>query len=151
MHTLMSPFSQMAYWKSFFHGNGYSQDQISDLTGKVVIVTGANSSIGFTTTVTLTAHGARVFLACHNQRRAQEAIEREKEEIKSKCPNSPTPRLEFLELDMNDMNITRQAAQEFLKKGLPLHILVNNSGIAGGPLELSADGIEIEFAINHMG
>ncbi|KAG0283098.1 hypothetical protein BGZ96_012532 [Linnemannia gamsii] len=49
------------------------------------------------------------------------------------------------------MNKTRQAAQEFVKKGLPLHILVNNSGIAGGPLGLSVDGIESEFAVNHMG
>lgn len=147
----MSPFSQFAYWKSFFHGDRYSHDQIPDLTGKVAIVTGANSGLGYATTVALAAHGAHVFLACRNQGRAQEAIDRAKEEIKLKYPNAPTPQLEFLELDMNDMNKTRQASQEFLRKRLPLHILVNNSGIAGGPLGLSADGIESEFAVNHMG
>ncbi|KAG9066661.1 hypothetical protein KI688_012569 [Linnemannia hyalina] len=58
-HTSMSPFSQIAYWKSFFQGDGYSHDQIPDLTGKVVIVTGANSGLGYATTVVPAAHGAR--------------------------------------------------------------------------------------------
>lgn len=147
----MSPYTQLAYWKSFFHGDGYSHDQIPDLASKVAIVTGANSGLGYATTVALAAHGARVFLACRSQSRAQEAIDRAKEEIRTKYPNAPSPQLEFLELDLGDMNKTRQAAQEFLKKNLPLHILVNNSGIVGGPLELSADGIESEFAVNHLG
>ncbi|KAF9148835.1 hypothetical protein BG015_009412 [Linnemannia schmuckeri] len=147
----MNPYTQLAYWKSFFHGDGYSHDQIPDLTGKVAIVTGANSGLGYATTVALAAHGAQVFLACRNQYRAQEAINRVKEEIKSKHLKASSPQLEFLELDLGDMNKAQQAAQEFLKKGLPLHILVNNSGIIGGPLELSADGIESEFAVNHMG
>ncbi|OAQ32835.1 NAD(P)-binding protein [Linnemannia elongata AG-77] len=147
----MSPYTQLAYWKSFFHGDGYSHDQIPDLASKVAIVTGANSGLGYATTVALAAHGARVFLACRNQSRAQEAINRVKEEIRTKYPNAPSPQLEFLELDLGDMNKTRQAAQEFLKKSLPLHILVNNTGIIGGTLELSADGVESEFAVNHMG
>ncbi|KAF9148834.1 hypothetical protein BG015_009411 [Linnemannia schmuckeri] len=144
----MSPFSQLAYWKSFFHGDDYSQDQIPTLSGKVAIVTGANSGIGFATTAALAARGARVFLACRSRGRAEKAINRAKEEIKAKYSHTPTPQLEFLELDMNDMNKARQAAQEFLKKRLPLYILVNNSG---GALELNADGVENEFAVNHMG
>ncbi|KAG0283100.1 hypothetical protein BGZ96_012534 [Linnemannia gamsii] len=147
----MSPYTQLAYWRSFFHGDGYSHDQIPDLTGKVAIVTGANSGLGYATTVALAAHGARVFLACRSKQRAQEAIVRAKEEIKTKYPKALAPQLEFLELDLGDMNKTQQAAQEFLTQGLPLHILVNNSGIVGGSLELSADGIESEFAVNHMG
>lgn len=147
----MSPYTQLAYWRSFFHEDGYSHDQIPDLTGKIAIVTGANSGLGYATTVALAAHGAQVFLACRSKQRAQEAIDRANEEIKIKYPKAPAPQLQFLELDLSDMNKTQQAAQEFLKKGLPLHILVNNSGIIGGSLELSADGIESEFAVNHMG
>ncbi|KAF9535902.1 hypothetical protein EC957_001547, partial [Mortierella hygrophila] len=49
------------------------------------------------------------------------------------------------------MNKSHLAAQEFLKKGLPLHILINNSGIMNCPFALSADGIETQFAVNHMG
>ncbi|KAF9132461.1 hypothetical protein BGW39_000098 [Mortierella sp. 14UC] len=150
----MSPYSQLAYWKSFFHGDGYSHDQIPDLTGKVAIVTGANSGLGYATTLALALHGAHVFLACRSRERALDAIERVKKEAKAKLPErfaTTEPRMEFLELDLGDLNKTCQAAQEFLKKGLPLHILVNNSGILGGPLELTADGIENEFGVNHMG
>ncbi|KAF8943881.1 hypothetical protein BGZ47_004926 [Haplosporangium gracile] len=124
---------------------------VPDLFGKVAIVTGANSGLGYATTVALAAHGSQDFLACRNQSRTQEAIDRAKEEIKSKHLNIPSPQFEFLELDLGDINKAQQAALEFLKKGLSLHILVNNSGIIGGFLELSPDGIESEFTVNHMG
>ncbi|KAG0376785.1 hypothetical protein BGX24_007228 [Mortierella sp. AD032] len=150
----MSPYSQLAYWKSFFHGDGYSHDQIPDLTGKVAIVTGANSGLGYATTLALASHGAHVFLACRSKERAQDAIERVRREAKEMFPMRfaiTDPKMDFLELDLSDMNKSREAAQEFLKKGLPLHILVNNSGILGVPLQLTVDGIEMEFAVNHMG
>ncbi|KAF9293387.1 hypothetical protein BGZ88_005455 [Linnemannia elongata] len=143
--------TQLAWWKTYLTPNKYSHDQIPDLSGKVAIVTGANSGLGYATTVALAAHGARVFLACRSQERAQEAIENATAEIKAKYPNAPTPQLEFLELDLNDMNKAHQASKEFLKKGLPLHILVNNSGIMNCPFALSTDGIETQFAVNHMG
>ncbi|KAG9066663.1 hypothetical protein KI688_012571 [Linnemannia hyalina] len=76
----------------------------------------ANSGLGYATTITLAAHGDRVFLACRNQSRPQEALERAKEEFKFRCSNSPTLQLEFVELDLGDMNKTRLAAQEILKK-----------------------------------
>ncbi|KAF9103356.1 hypothetical protein BGX29_003448 [Mortierella sp. GBA35] len=150
----MSPLTQLAFWKSFLHEDYYSHDQVPDLTGKVAIVTGANVGLGYATTVAMAGHGAHVFLACRNQQRAQDAIDKAKAEIKAKFPArfaTTEPLLDFVELDMNDLKKTRHSAQEWLKKGLPLHILVNNSGIYGGPLELSVDGIESEFAINHMG
>ncbi|KAG0045453.1 hypothetical protein BGZ90_008450, partial [Linnemannia elongata] len=143
--------TQFAWWKTYLTPKGYSHTKIPDLTGKVAIVTGANSGLGYATTVALAANGARVFLACRSRERAQEAIENARAEIKAKYPKAPTPQLEFLELDLNDMTKSSQAAQEFLKKGLPLHILVNNSGIMNCPYALSADGIETQFAVNHMG
>ncbi|KAF9086189.1 hypothetical protein BGX29_001535, partial [Mortierella sp. GBA35] len=143
--------TQLAFWKTFITPNRYSHDQIPDLTGKVAIVTGANRGLGYATTVALAAHGAHVFLACRNPERAADAIARAKAEIKETYPQAREPQLEFLELDLNDMNKCRQAGQEFLKKGLPLHILVNNSGIMMVPFALSADGIENQFAVNHMG
>ncbi|KAF9089257.1 hypothetical protein BGX29_012136 [Mortierella sp. GBA35] len=148
---MSTSFCQFAFWKTYVTPKRYSHDKIPDLTGKIAIVTGANSGLGYATTVALAAHGARVFLACRSQQRAQEAIDNAKAEIKAKYPNAPAPQLEFLELDLNDMTKSRQAAQEFLKKGLPLHILVNNSGIMNTPFGLSADGIETQFAVNHMG
>ncbi|KAF9547956.1 hypothetical protein EC957_007469 [Mortierella hygrophila] len=147
----MSPYTQAAFWKSLWQRDFFSHDQVPDLTGKVAIVTGANSGLGYATTVSLAAHGARVFLACRNKQRAQNAIERAKAEIKTKFPHAAAPQLDFLELDQGDLTKTKQSAQEFLKLGLPLHILVNNSGIYAGPLGLTADGIESEFGVNHMG
>ena len=109
--------SQLAWWRTYFTPNRYSHDQIPDLTGKV-----ANTGLGYATTVALAIYGARVFLACRNKQRAEDAIERAKAEIKAKYPNAPKdPQLEFLELDLNDMNKTYQAAKELLGKGLPLH------------------------------
>ncbi|KAF9547952.1 hypothetical protein EC957_007465 [Mortierella hygrophila] len=117
----INSWSQLAWWKTHFTPNRYSHDQIPDLTGKVAIVTGANTGLGYATTA-LAAHGAQ---------------------IKAKYPNSPKyPQLEFLELNLNDMNKTYQAVKEFLGKDLPLHILVDNSGIMDTPFGLSADGIE---------
>ncbi|KAI1314549.1 hypothetical protein EDD11_002024 [Mortierella claussenii] len=148
----MAMLSQLAFWKTFVTPDRFSHDQIPDLTGKVAIVTGANTGLGFESTVALAAHGAHVFLACRNQQRALDAITRAKEEIKKRYPQAPTePQLEFLELDLNDMRKSRESAKTFLAKGLPLHILICNSGIMMTPFELSADGIETQFAVNHMG
>ncbi|KAK3820020.1 MAG: hypothetical protein J3Q66DRAFT_281118 [Benniella sp.] len=141
-----------AYWKSFTHRPRYTHDDIPDLTGKVAIVTGANSGLGYATTVALAAKGAHVFLACRAMGKALEAIEKAKAEIKTKYPQfKGEPNFDFLALDLNDMKKCQHAAQEFLKRGLPLHILVNNGGIMTSPYALSADGIEQQFAVNHMG
>jgi NAD(P)-dependent dehydrogenase (short-subunit alcohol dehydrogenase family) len=56
-----------------------------------------------------------------------------------------------LALDLNDMNSCHRAAKKFLERGLPIHMLINNGGIMTSPYSLSADGIEQQFAVNHMG
>ncbi|KAF9356615.1 hypothetical protein BGX26_005005 [Mortierella sp. AD094] len=143
--------SQWKFWKTYFTPDRFSHDQIPDLTGKVAIVTGANTGLGYATTVALAANGARVFMACRNKERAMNAIERAKAEIKEKYPQASEPKLEFMELDLNDMKKTRQSARDFLAKNLPLHILVCNAAVSITPFELSADGIETQFAVTHTG
>ena len=141
-----------AYWKSFTQRPKFIQDDIPDLTGKVAIVTGANSGLGYATTVALASHGAHVFLACRSESKALEAIEKAKAEIKEKNPLlKGEPNLDFLALDLNDMKKCHHAGKQFLERGLPLHILINNGGIMTSPYELSADGVEQQFAVNHMG
>ncbi|KAK3838223.1 MAG: hypothetical protein J3R72DRAFT_402518 [Linnemannia gamsii] len=147
----MSSMTQLAYWKTYFTPNRYSNDLIPTQTGKVAIVTGANTGLGYATMVALAGHGAHVILACRSKERALDAIEKAKQDIKEKYPQALAPNLEFLELDLNDMSKCKKAAEEFLSKGLPLHLLVNNSGIMTTPFALSADGIEQQFAVNHMG
>lgn len=116
-------------------------------------MTGVNTGLGHVTAVSLAAHGAHVFLACRSREKALEAIEKAKVEIRRDFPKlraATNPKLEFLELDLNDLKKTRKSAQDLLDRGLPLHILINNSGMAGVPFELSTDGIEKVFAVRHV-
>ncbi|KAG0325228.1 hypothetical protein BGZ99_000943 [Dissophora globulifera] len=147
-----SSLTQLKWWKTFCSPDRFSYAQMPDLTGKIAIVTGANTGLGYATTVALAGCGARVFLACRNKQKAMDAIENAKKDIQEKYPQLiGEPKLEFLELDLNSLAKSRDAAKSFLAKNLPLHILVCNSGIMMTPFELSADGIETQFAVNHMG
>ncbi|KAF8938966.1 hypothetical protein EDD21DRAFT_374667 [Dissophora ornata] len=140
-----------AFWKTFFTSDRYSYNKIPVLAGKVAIVTGANAGIGFATTVGLASRGAHVIMACRSESKCLAAMIKIREEIKTRFPNAPKDvRLDFLELDMNDLSKVQASAQEFLKRGLPLHILINNAGIMGTPWELSADGVEQQFAVNYL-
>ncbi|KAI9233721.1 MAG: hypothetical protein BYD32DRAFT_373071 [Podila humilis] len=140
------------FWKTYFSSPHFTNDMIPDLTGKIAIVTGANGGVGYATTVALAAHGARVFMACRSEVRAKEAMDKIRQEIKRDYPRyRGEVKLDFLELDLGDLTKASQSAQTFLKQGLPLHILINNSGVAFTKDKLSADGIEYMFAVNHLG
>ncbi|OAV87996.1 hypothetical protein PTTG_08762 [Puccinia triticina 1-1 BBBD Race 1] len=114
----------------------WTADQIPDLHGRVAIVTGANSGIGYVTALELVRHGAKTYLACRDATRAKSAIEK----IKAIVPDSDP---QFLKLDITSLNSAHSAAQEFLKLEKRLDILVNNAGVAFAPYQLSEDGIEI--------
>ncbi|CAO3574592.1 unnamed protein product [Mortierella alpina] len=157
-------FQNPFFWKTYFSANKFSYNNIPNLHGKVAIVTGATGGLGYATVVALAAHGAHVFLACRNRVKAEEAIERAQADILQLQFDFPDavhecsfdgeknrPRLEFLELDLGEMRKCRAAATEFLERGLPLHILVNNGGVLHRDFELSEDGYEHHFAINHLG
>ncbi|CAO3572932.1 unnamed protein product [Mortierella alpina] len=138
------------YWKTYLNGPNFSTEQIPDLTSKVAIVTGANSGVGFETALALASHGAHVFLACRNRTKTLEAIERLERELAETAPHL-YPKLDFLLLDLSDLRSVAKAANEFLSKGMSLDILVNNAGLGLSPPTLSKDGIELLFAVNHMG
>ena len=104
---------QLKFWKTYFTPNHYSDKQIPNLTGKVAIVTGANTGLGYAATVSLAGNGAHVFLACRSQERAMDAIERAKNEIKKKFPNAAEPKLEFIALDLIDMQKFAEHNDEF--------------------------------------
>ncbi|KAF9317095.1 hypothetical protein BG003_001207 [Podila horticola] len=140
--VLSSFFKKTTFWKTYLKGPHYSHDKIPDLSGKVAVATGANTGLGYATMVTLGAHDAHVIAACLSEQRATEAIEKAKQEIRTKYPKAAEPKLEFLQLDLNDINNCAQAAKNFLNKGLPLHLLLNNSVIMNTPYALSAEGIE---------
>ncbi len=112
------------------------------LSGQVCIVTGANTGIGKVTATDLAAQGAHVFVACRNAQKGQATAGQITEETGSKT--------EFLQLDLADLASVRCAAETFLSRKLPLHILVNNAGLAGSRGQ-TQDGFEIAFGVNHLG
>ncbi|KAH9253059.1 hypothetical protein BASA81_008965 [Batrachochytrium salamandrivorans] len=122
----------------------FAVSSIPDLSGRVYIVTGGNSGIGYETCLELSKKGAHVFMASRSEERAAAAIKLIKETV-------PSAKVEFLNLQLADLKQVRSAAETFLAKGYPLDVLVNNAGIMASPFKLSVDGIEEQFATNHMG
>lgn len=119
-------------------------EQIPDLTGKVAIVTGANSGIGKETAKVLLAHGAKVYIAARNQAASQEAIRQLKQETGNEAI--------FLKLDLSDLKAIKASAKEFLSKETQLHILLNNAGVMVPSIELvTADGYDLQFGTNVLG
>ncbi|XP_076339672.1 WW domain-containing oxidoreductase [Tachypleus tridentatus] len=115
-----------------------------DLSGKVAIVTGSNSGIGFETARSFAFHGAEVVLACRNEAKAQQAIE----DIKTERPQA---KLHYLHLDLASLKSVQVFSQQFQFLGLPLHILVLNAGVFGLPHSLTEDELEITFQVNYLG
>jgi retinol dehydrogenase-12 len=114
------------------------------LNGKVALVTGANSGIGRVTARELALNGHHVFLACRSVERAQAVVD----EIAQL--SSGTAKVEVLPLDLGDFASIRRCAESFLERGLPLHLLIANAGIAGNKGR-TASGFEMTFGTCHMG
>jgi NAD(P)-dependent dehydrogenase (short-subunit alcohol dehydrogenase family) len=114
----------------------------ANLTGKVALVTGSNTGIGRVTAAELARAGAHVFMACRSAARTAPVADEIRRETGSE--------VEFLELDLASLASVRSCAEAFLRRDLPLHILVNNAGLAGRR-GLTADGFELTFGTNHLG
>ncbi|KAL2918554.1 hypothetical protein HK105_201955 [Polyrhizophydium stewartii] len=113
------------------------------LAGKVAIVTGASAGLGKVTALELARKGAHVFLVGRSEAKTQAVLD----DIKRETGSS---KVEMLLADFLDLPTVEAAADKFLARGLPLDILVNNAGIMHAPFELSKQGIESQFAVNHF-
>jgi NAD(P)-dependent dehydrogenase (short-subunit alcohol dehydrogenase family) len=109
-----------------------------DLSGRNVIVTGGHVGLGLETTRALAGAGASVVVGTRNPDRAAPALE-------------GIERVEVAALDLLDPASIDAFAVRYRDSGRPLHILVNNAGIMGGPLVRDARGYEAQFATNHLG
>jgi retinol dehydrogenase 12 len=116
---------------------------IGDLDGRTFLVTGANSGIGRETALELAARGARVILAGRSEAKTRPVMD----EIVSQTGNGG---LEFLALDLGDLASVRRCADEFLSSGEPLHVLINNAGLAG-KRGMTESGFEVTFGTNYVG
>ena len=118
---------------------------IPDLHGRVGVVTGANSGLGYEIALELARHGGHVVLACRDESRGEEALAR----IQNEAAGSS---LQLSLLDLADLASVRKFADTFLAERGALDILVNNAGVMALPQRrTTADGFEMQFGINHLG
>jgi NAD(P)-dependent dehydrogenase (short-subunit alcohol dehydrogenase family) len=121
----------------------WTQEDIPDLTGKVVVVTGANSGLGFESTKELAKHGATIVMAVRNMEKGEKA----RADILNKVPGA---RLDLMKLDNSNLNAVRAFAEEFKQKYDRLDILLNNAGLMAIPRQETADGFEMQLGVNHL-
>ncbi len=112
-----------------------------NISGKTILVTGANTGIGRITAEELARRGAHVVLAARSRERTQPVLD---------AIAAAGGSAEFLELDLGDLGAVRASAERYLQSGKPLHVLVNNAGQAGAR-GLTKDGFELAFGVNHLG
>ncbi|MDX2381317.1 MAG: oxidoreductase [Acidimicrobiia bacterium] len=122
---------------------GFTDTDVPDQSGRTVVVTGANTGIGFETARVLAAHGARVLLGCRSEERARLAMDAITDDV-------PDADLEFVALDQGDLASIEAAAAQIADEPR-LDVLVNNAGIMVPPRELTTDGFESQFGVNHLG
>ncbi|XP_077241930.1 short-chain dehydrogenase TIC 32, chloroplastic-like [Tasmannia lanceolata] len=115
-----------------------------DGTGLTAIVTGASNGIGTETARVLALRGVHVIMAVRNVTAGNNVKETIVKEIS-------TAKLDVMQLDLSSKASVRKFASEYKSKDLPLNILINNAGIMATPYKLSEDGIEMQFATNHIG
>jgi retinol dehydrogenase 12 len=114
-----------------------------ELGGRTFLVTGGNTGIGRATALGLAGLGGRVFIACRSVPRGEEAAA----SIRGSTGNES---VWVLPLDLADLESVRSCASEFLARGEPLHVLVNNAGLAG-VRGVTRQGFELTFGVNHLG
>lgn len=122
--------------------------KIQSLKGKVAVVTGANSGIGYETALELARKGAYVVLACRSEERGKQAETRLRDEL-AMTPSAG--KVEFAKLDVGSLKSVKDFADTFLQTHERLDMLVNNAGILASGYEVTVDGYESQFAINHLG
>lgn len=124
---------------------------------RIVMVTGANTGIGYEIAKWCAMMGATVILACRSEDRTQTAIERMQEEFKAekaKGTEGLTDRdflaVEFMQLDLSSFQSVVMFCESFKKSGRLLHVLFCNAGLGFGPYKQSTDGLEMMLQVNYL-
>jgi NAD(P)-dependent dehydrogenase (short-subunit alcohol dehydrogenase family) len=115
-----------------------------DLTGRTILVTGANSGLGLRSAEALAANGAHVLMGCRNGSKADRAWD----EVAA-LATGPKPTV--VKLDLADLASVRACAEEVAATVDHLDVLMNNAGVMALPLARTADGFEMQFGTNHLG
>ncbi|MCX5557532.1 oxidoreductase [Streptomyces sp. NBC_00038] len=123
---------------------GWNASDIPDQSGRTAVVTGANSGIGYVTARELARKGAQVVLACRSEARGNEAGDRLVSEV-------PGAHVEFVRLDLGDLESVREFAATYERAYDRLDLLINNAGVMALPHGRTTDGFETQFGVNHLG
>ena len=122
----------------------WTGDDIADLSGKSMIITGANSGIGYEAALMLARKRANVVLACRSLDKAADAAA----QIARACASAA---VEIMQLDLASLASVRDFADAFRRSGRRLDVLCNNAGVMALPYCRTVDGFEMQFATNHLG
>ncbi len=122
----------------------FGVDDIPGLAGRVAVVTGATSGLGFQMASVLAAKVAQVVLASRDERKTAQAIE-------AITRQSPDARLTAVRLDLGSLESVGSAATTILEQTPSVDILVNNAGVMGTPEGRTADGFETQLGVDHLG
>ncbi|CAK9188595.1 unnamed protein product [Ilex paraguariensis] len=128
-------------------GSASTAEQVTegiDATNLTAIITGGASGIGLETARVLALHKAHVVIAARNMEAANQA----KQLI---LKDNDTARIDVMKLDLSSIKSIKAFADNFNALNIPLNILINNAGVMFCPFQLSEDGIEMQFATNHLG
>lgn len=125
----------------------WTADDMPNLSGHVMVVTGANSGLGLETTRALASHGAHVIMACRSLDKAHRAIE----QLRTQGAGEVEGRLEPWALDLASLDSIEQFAARFESEHEQLHALCNNAGVMALPYGRTADGFEMQLGTNHLG
>ncbi|WP_135823269.1 oxidoreductase [Halorussus ruber] len=118
-----------------------------EMDDETVVVTGANSGLGYEATRAFARKGAHVVMACRSEDRGEEA----KRRIRRGDSGGPRGSLEVAGLDLADLDSVRSFADEFRDAHDGLHVLCNNAGVMAIPRRETKDGFEMQFGVNHLG
>jgi NAD(P)-dependent dehydrogenase (short-subunit alcohol dehydrogenase family) len=122
----------------------WTAESIPSQTGRIAVVTGANTGIGLITARELARSGALVVLAVRNVKKGELAAERIRSSIGS-------ARLETMRLDLADLRSVEEFSAALRDRHERLDLLVNNAGVMLPPLTRTADGFELQIGVNHLG
>jgi len=122
----------------------WTASDIPDQSGRVAVITGANTGLGYETALALAAHGAHVVLAVRSLDKGKDAISRI-------VAQSPQADVALQELDLTSLESVRSAARQLRADYDHFDLLVNNAGVMYPPKSTTKDGFELQFGTNHLG
>jgi NAD(P)-dependent dehydrogenase (short-subunit alcohol dehydrogenase family) len=117
---------------------------IPDQSGRVAVVTGANSGLGLVTARELARAGARVVMACRNEATGRDAV-------RAVEVRAPGAEVELEQLDLASLDSVRAFAERVRERHPEIDLLINNAGVMAPPRRETADGFELQFGTNHLG